>query len=131
MDPNEALKRCRESAKKMLSDDDIDSPRYVAIGAGLAEHFDALDQWLVRGGFLPKDWEKVRTPSKPARKTHSAKVCQDSDPGCPHHKGANCVNKATMTVYRIDMEDWTGIAVCHWCAEDMLNAGTFSTERAR
>lgn len=50
MDPNEALRQIRESASRYL-----DSGRHVDAGT-LAEHVEALDEWLSRGGFLPDAW---------------------------------------------------------------------------
>jgi hypothetical protein len=47
MDPNEALKRCREMIGG--KDNRVGSSEVV-------EAFQALDGWLSRGGFLPQDW---------------------------------------------------------------------------
>ena len=47
MDPNEALNRIREELE--LSDNDV-----------LVEVFNALDNWLTRGGFLPTEWERKK-----------------------------------------------------------------------
>lgn len=59
MDPNEALKNSREAARLIL-----DSPGSAVDdavqGQTLAEAFDALDQWLSKGGFLPDDWKTRR-----------------------------------------------------------------------
>lgn len=44
----------------------------VAHAAELAEHFEALDEWLAKGGYLPTRWappgERVQPPRKPRRK---------------------------------------------------------------
>jgi hypothetical protein len=56
MDPNEALKRCRKAIEQYR-----DGQAVVATMSVLVEHFEALDAWLVRGGFLPADWEKARS----------------------------------------------------------------------
>lgn len=45
MDPNEALKRIRE----LINDGD-------SADVLLVEAFEALDNWLSRGGFLPSAW---------------------------------------------------------------------------
>lgn len=57
MDPNETLKILRELSAYALApepwDDSIDAGE-TAIQ--LAEHFQALDEWIQRGGFLPAGW---------------------------------------------------------------------------
>lgn len=53
MDPNATLAELRTLVRAILTapesdaSDDADS---------MAEHFQALDQWLSRGGFRPADW---------------------------------------------------------------------------
>jgi len=58
MDPDEALKKLRELAAKVLAaqDDDYINARYIC--EEFAESFDALDEWLINGGFKPTDWDK-------------------------------------------------------------------------
>lgn len=52
MDPNEALRVLRAWAADQLGADyETDTDQYRA-----AEQFDALDHWLIRGGFKPRDW---------------------------------------------------------------------------
>ena len=59
MDPNVCLEELRKLAKLIL-----DPPGYVSNdtqatrGERLAELAQALDGWLSKGGFLPKDWER-------------------------------------------------------------------------
>lgn len=60
MDPNEALRIARAAAKVLHTCRVVDSERGLAAIADLRDHFDALDVWLVRGGFLPADWQKAR-----------------------------------------------------------------------
>jgi hypothetical protein len=61
MDPNEALKNAREASKKFMEASD---PREAtAYAADLRIYFDALDEFLSKGGFLPQDW-KSRNPNK-------------------------------------------------------------------
>jgi len=55
MDPNEALTQCREAAKVIVDQEDD-----YGAAEELAEHFHALDAWLVRGGFLPADWQTAK-----------------------------------------------------------------------
>lgn len=56
--------------------------------------------------------------------------CECSDPGCPVHKGESCDNKVTESdrLYRIDMQDFTGILFCEECAIDAFDSGLFSDE---
>lgn len=54
MDPEQALSELRELAKATLADDSADDLPEKA--TQLAELFDGLDQWLSRGGFMPKEW---------------------------------------------------------------------------
>jgi hypothetical protein len=44
MDPNTALENCRKAIRE--GDAEL-----------LGTSFDALDGWLMKGGFLPKDWQ--------------------------------------------------------------------------
>lgn len=61
MDPNEALRISRMLVREAhasftshLEDEEI---------ARLVEAFDALDQWLTNGGFLPAAWDQAsRSP---------------------------------------------------------------------
>lgn len=52
MDPNETLAELRKLAARLLDTggwpDDM------------AEKFQALDEWLSKGGFLPTDWQANR-----------------------------------------------------------------------
>lgn len=50
MDPNETLRRLRELAERELNAPDPDN-------ADWAEWFQALDEWISRGGFLPDAWK--------------------------------------------------------------------------
>ena len=52
MDPNEALKLLRKYASDT--------------GGEAWEQFEALDDWLSKGGFLPKAWTTVSRPTAPA-----------------------------------------------------------------
>ena len=54
----EALNRVRELVKQiLLVRDSFEMPDYVV---EIAEQFQALDEWIINGGFLPKDWEKSK-----------------------------------------------------------------------
>lgn len=57
MDPDEALRQCRE-ATRALSPNSITEEGWRDHMTILIEAFDALDAWLVRGGFPPRDWQK-------------------------------------------------------------------------
>lgn len=56
--------------------------------------------------------------------------CECSDPGCPVHIGENCQNwsipeEPGEILYRVDMEDKTGVAFCQDCADDAMESGLF------
>lgn len=63
MDPEVALGNCRHLARRLidLQDGSESGPLVVArmaqLGVELAEQFQALDEWRMRGGFLPLDWK--------------------------------------------------------------------------
>ncbi len=54
MDPDAALKEARDMAAYILSEKGAEI--YTAIH--MAEAFQTLDDWISKGGFLPKDWQK-------------------------------------------------------------------------
>jgi hypothetical protein len=57
MDPNEALRLVRKAFTNMeQAGEDNDPSRFVMHAEDAREAFDALDGWLSRGGFLPRDW---------------------------------------------------------------------------
>ena len=53
MDPDAMLSSLRAEAQEILRGEEP-SP------AAMAEAFEALDQWLSKGGFLPSDWAVPR-----------------------------------------------------------------------
>jgi len=54
--------------------------------------------------------------------------CECSDPGCKAHKGSDdCRAKALNILYRVDMYDETGTAMCDDCADDAFSSGLFTT----
>lgn len=60
MDPNETLRRLRGLTERVhcgevMSDDEIEN-----VMEELAELVDALDEWITKGGFLPKAWQEVQ-----------------------------------------------------------------------
>lgn len=55
-------------------------------------------------------------------------ICECSDPRCPAHAGASCEQVATATLYRVDMTDETGTAMCSGCADDAMGSGLFTTD---
>lgn len=54
MDPNETLRLLRLTIKQMAVDEDPGVR--AAHAAEVAEYFEALDEWISKGGFLPRDW---------------------------------------------------------------------------
>jgi len=53
MDPNECLSRMREVARKWNIDEDVSQYELEQ----MVEWFDALDTWMIGGGFLPLSWQ--------------------------------------------------------------------------
>ena len=62
MDPNQALTDMRQALcdlRTLQQKTVLDQPFAFADAADeLANAFEALDRWLSRGGFLPRDWQK-------------------------------------------------------------------------
>ena len=59
MDPNATLQRMRELRRQILAaDSDERADILASLAAELAECFDAIDNWLASGGFLPRAWER-------------------------------------------------------------------------
>lgn len=59
MDPNETLRQLRElilTNGDCGGPDDMDCPNLPIMGE-ILELFQALDEWLKKGGFLPKEWD--------------------------------------------------------------------------
>lgn len=55
--------------------------------------------------------------------------CECSDPGCAiaiDHGGKQCTHLAATILYRVDMEDVTGTALCESCADDAMESGLFA-----
>jgi hypothetical protein len=54
-------------------------------------------------------------------------ACECSDPGCSvNHGSKECGQNAEDILYRVDMEDRSGTAMCEDCASDAFEAGVFS-----
>lgn len=53
--------------------------------------------------------------------------CQCGDSECPHCSG-ECADKATTTLFRVDMGDETGTSMCDECADDAYQSGLFWCE---
>lgn len=58
MDPNDALEQLRDELRRVNYDRGWDGDLYVAGRDAWAEPFEALDNWLSRGGFLPDAWKR-------------------------------------------------------------------------
>ena len=57
-------------------------------------------------------------------------VCECVDKMCPVHNGQNlCMDRAKVTLYRVDMYDQTGTQFCNACAEDSMESGLFGYKR--
>lgn len=61
MDVNAVLARARQAVRDMAS---APNPGALAEASrDLADSFEAVDEWLSKGGFLPADWEAHRRPA--------------------------------------------------------------------
>lgn len=63
MDPNETLRMCRRLARHLIEQADAGRQHHETTtsdtaGEELAECFTNLDEWLSKGGFLPRDWSR-------------------------------------------------------------------------
>ncbi len=79
-----------------------------------------MTQHFTKGGF------------EMANKTYSGvpgdSRCECADSGCAAHKDhTRCNELATTILYRVDMEDNTGTAMCDACTEDAFDSGLFTT----
>jgi hypothetical protein len=54
--------------------------------------------------------------------------CECVDTGCPANHSNQCPNIATVTLWRVDMEDITGTRFCDECADDAMESGLFTDE---
>lgn len=60
MDPTAALNECRAHAVTILAEADRNVPRSESSAdpEAFAEAFQALDEWILKGGFLPRSWRE-------------------------------------------------------------------------
>jgi len=59
-------------------------------------------------------------------KKREKRPCVCSDVCCRAHEGvANCNAEATTLLFRVDMEDETGLELCEACEDDALESGLF------
>lgn len=56
MDVEAVLARARAAANETFVAKNNEDAAYI--GEQLAEAFQALDEWLVKGGFLPAEWRR-------------------------------------------------------------------------
>ena len=54
--------------------------------------------------------------------------CECCDPLCPVDHSSDCRHTATTILYRIDMQDETGAALCEDCADDAFASGLFTDQ---
>lgn len=50
--------------------------------------------------------------------------CECADKGCPVCHGV-CWETATVTLYRVDMDDQGGTCMCRGCSDDAMESGLF------
>lgn len=56
MDPDQTLTDLRDISAKMA--EGMYVPALMAAAHELMEKFQALDEWMSKGGFAPKDWSR-------------------------------------------------------------------------
>lgn len=55
--------------------------------------------------------------------------CECFDPGCTWHLGHDhCHSPAAVVLYRVDMDDRSGVAFCEDCAQDAVESGVFTDD---
>lgn len=62
MDPNVTLARIRELVSELIGvefDPDSNQGGVIDDAAELAEQVKALDEWMSRGGFVPREWTSL------------------------------------------------------------------------
>jgi hypothetical protein len=64
--------------------------------------------------------------SKEVRDYNATDICECSDPGC--WCNGHCARAALILLYRVDMNDESGVYFCEQCADDALDSGLFSHE---
>ena len=65
--------------------------------------------------------------SSPTSGNHtSTKPCECADPGC-NECGGLCEKDGAVRLYRVDMDDATGVLFCEPCAADALASGVFTS----
>lgn len=63
MDPNKCLEMLRDMSVKSRNSNVPVSDRLELLD-DLAAQFEALDMWIMRGGFLPDGWSNARHPGE-------------------------------------------------------------------
>lgn len=58
MDPDEALAKAR--AARQVIDNETDTKKIDVAIDDVLDAFDALDEWLSKGGYLPRAWNQGR-----------------------------------------------------------------------
>lgn len=59
---------------------------------------------------------------------NSGVTCECTDPGCRGHRNvSHCRERAEAILYRTDMYDESGTAMCDLCADDAFSSGIFTT----
>ncbi len=58
MDPNETIREMRELAHGISNTYGDEESLWA--GKCLAEFFEDLDEWISKGGFLPRDWKQAQ-----------------------------------------------------------------------
>lgn len=57
MDPDETLRMIRHYVALLNNAAGMRTAIMAECGENLAEYVEAMDEWLSKGGFLPKEWD--------------------------------------------------------------------------
>lgn len=58
MDPDVCLQKIRELIVELRGSSKISTTE--ACADEISEHFEALDEWISKGGFMPADWARAQ-----------------------------------------------------------------------
>lgn len=92
-------------------------------------HYDLTEQ-EGRSNFLHRTgWTEEFLQSVERAQYDRCECCDTGDnPPCDERTGdtARCTNRVAAQVFRVDMDDLTGKAMCEWCAKDAVASGVFA-----
>ena len=83
-------------------------------------------------GIVKEHERAMKSANKGLRYAQTRSTCECSDPGCPvGHGSRECGRRSSGKVYRVDMQDYTGTAMCPECMADAYDSGVFGDRPTR